>query len=53
MGDFNLDLLQTDINDKIGEYYDILTSHLFVPHITPPTRITSTSKTQIDNIYFG
>ena len=51
MGDFNLDLLQTENNDKIGEYYDILTSHLFVPHITLPTRITSTSKTLIDNIF--
>ena len=36
---------------KIGEYYDILTSHLFVPHITLPTRITSSSKTLIDNIF--
>ena len=51
MGDFNLDLLQTENNDKIGEYYDLLTSHLFVPHITLPTRITSTSKTLIDNIF--
>ena len=51
LGDFNLDLLQTENNDKIGEYYDILTSHLFVPHITLPTRITSTSKTLIDNIF--
>ena len=51
LGDFNLDLLQTENNDKIGEYYDILTSHLFVPHITLPTRITSSSKTLIDNIF--
>ena len=51
MGDFNLDLLQTENEDKIGEYYDILTSHLFVPHITLPTRITTTSKTLIDNIF--
>ena len=47
MGDFNLDLLQTENDDKIGEYYDIFTSHLFVPHITLPTCITSTSKTPI------
>ena len=51
MGDFNMDLLKTESDDKIGEYYGILTSHLFVPHITIPTRITSTSKTLIDNIF--
>ncbi len=51
MGDFNLDLLNTESDEKISNYYDILTSHLFVPHITLPTRITSTSKTLIDNIF--
>ena len=51
MGDFNLDLLQIENNDKISEYYDILTSYLFVPHITLPTRITASSKTLIDNIF--
>ncbi len=51
MGDFNMDLLKVESEDKISEYYDILTSHLFVPHITLPTRITSTSKTLIDNIF--
>ena len=51
MGDFNMDLLKTESDEKIGEYYGILTSHLFVPHITIPTRITSTSKTLIDKIF--
>ena len=51
MGDFNLDLLKTETDEKIGNYYDILTSHLFVPHITLPTRITTRSKTLIDNIF--
>ena len=46
-GDFNMDLLQIDTENKICDYYDILTSHLFVPHITLPTRITSKSKTLI------
>ena len=48
MGDFNLDLLQTENDDKIGEYYDILT---ILTILTLPTRITSTSKTLIDNIF--
>ena len=51
MGDFNMDLLKVESDDKISEYYDILTSHLFVPHVTLPTRITSRSKTLIDNIF--
>ena len=51
MGDFNMNLLQTDSEGKIGDFYNILTSHLFVPHITLPTRITSKSKTLIDNIF--
>ena len=51
MGDFNMDLLKADSDEKISEYYDKLTSHLFVPHITLPTRVTSTSKTLIDNIF--
>ncbi len=50
MGDFNMDLLKADSDEKISEYYDKLTSHLFVPHITLPTRVTSTSKTLIENI---
>ena len=51
MGNFNMDLLKTETDEKIGDFYDIWTSHLFVPHITLPTRITSKSKTLIDNIF--
>ena len=51
MGDFNMDLLKTESDEKIGKYYDILSRYLFVPHITLPTRITSNSKTLIDNIF--
>ena len=51
MGDFNVDLMKVDDNDITAKYFDIMTSHLFVPHIVHPTRITSTSKTLIDNIF--
>ena len=51
MGDFNMNFLQTESHEKIGDFYNIWTSHLFVPHITLPTRITSISKTLIDNIF--
>ena len=50
-GDFNIDLLIVDTNEKIGDFYNSLTANLFVPHITLPTRITSHSQTLIDNIF--
>ena len=50
-GDFNIDLLKTDTDDKTSDFYNILTSNLFIPHITLPTRITSDSQTLIDNIF--
>ena len=51
MGDFNMDLLNAESEGGIGDYYRILTGHLFVPHTTLPTRVTSTSRTLIDNIF--
>ena len=50
-GDFNIDLLKVDTDNKISDFYNSLTSNLFVPHITLPTRITSHSQTLIDNIF--
>ena len=46
MGDINIDLLKLETDVSINDYYN-----LFVPHITLPTRITSHSKTLIDNIF--
>ena len=51
IGDFNVDLLKIDEDSKSSNYFDTMTSNLFVPHITIPTRITSRSKTLIDNIF--
>ena len=51
MGDFNIDLLKTDIDINISNFFDNLTANLMVPHIIYPTRITPTSKTLIDNIF--
>ena len=50
-GDFNLDLLKLKEKSHINEYYDLNLSHGFVPKLTFPTRLTSHSKTLIDNIY--
>ena len=51
MGDFNIDLMKVDDDALTAKYFDIMTSNLFVPHIIHPTRITSTTKTLIDNIF--
>ena len=51
MGDFNIDLLKIESDTNIATFFDNITSNLFVPHITLPTRITPKSKTLIDNIY--
>ena len=51
LGDFNVDLLKIDNDSNSSSYFDSLTSHFFVPHIIHPTRITSTTKTIIDNIF--
>ena len=51
IGDFNVNLLKIDEDSKTSNYFDTITSNLFVPHIIHPTRITSKSKTLIDNIF--
>ena len=51
LGDYNVDLLKIDEDSKTSTFFDNITSSLFVPHIIHPTRITSTSKTLIDNIF--
>ena len=43
--------MKIDNDSNSSTYFDTLTSHLFVPHIIHPTRITSTTKTIIDNIF--
>ena len=51
LGDFNVDLMNTDKDSNTENFFDCLTSHLLVPHIIYPTRITHHSKTLIDNIF--
>ena len=49
--DFNVDLLKYDHHAPINEFHDSLSSHLSLPHIIQPIRVTSNSKTLIDNIF--
>ena len=51
LGDFNVDLMKIDDDPNSSTFFDTLTSNLFVPHIVHPTRVTSTTKTLIDNIF--
>ena len=50
-GDFNIDLLNSETVPDTKDFFDSITSNLFVPHITLPTRITNRSQTLIDNIF--
>ena len=49
--DFNINLLNYDIHPPTNEFLDSLSSHYFLPNILQPSRITTNSKTLIDNIF--
>ena len=48
-----MNLLQLEKNSDIENYFDELTNHSFTPLITTPTRITTKTKSLIDNIFFN
>ena len=50
MGDYNIDLLNSESHDLTNEFVDLVYCNEFLPLISRPTRITSTS-TLIDNIF--
>jgi len=51
MGDMNIDLLKCDNHSKTNEYLDTVISHGYLPVITKPTNICSSSATLIDKTY--
>ena len=51
MGDFNLDLLNTDSHSVTNEFINTLFSHTLYPLISKPTGTTSHSTTLIDKIF--
>ena len=53
MGDFNIDLLKCNSKPAIQNYYNTFLSHFYSPFILQPTRVTNSSKTLIDNIFFN
>ena len=48
LGDFNINLLNYDINPPTNEFLDCLSSHYLLPHIVQPSRVATNSKTLID-----
>ena len=50
MGDFNINLINSNSDTSTSDFLDLITSNSLMPLIHKPTRITSTSKTLIDNI---
>ena len=50
LGDFNIDLLRYS-DQEVSLFLDLLGSNLILPHVLLPTRVTSNTKTLIDNIF--
>ena len=49
MGDFNVNLLKTDVNESYNLFYNTLSSYFYTPYILQPTRLQS--KSLIDNFF--
>ena len=49
-GDFNINLLNCEIDSNVTQFLNTLFQHNVIPLINKPTRITRTSETLIDNI---
>ena len=52
LGDFNINLLNYNVNQLINDFFDSLASNSIIPYILQPTRLMSHSKTLIDTIFF-
>ena len=51
--DFNINLLNYNNHQPTNDFLDSLASNSFIPYILNPSRITSLSKTLIDDIFFN
>ena len=52
MGDFNINIPNCDQNKGAADFVDVIYASLLYPTINNPTRITATSKTLINNIFY-
>ena len=53
LGNFNINLLNFSDVDSVKNFVDTLQSSFLLPGISLPTRVTATSSTLIDNIFFS
>ena len=53
LDDFNINVLNYDIHPPTNEFLDSVSSLYFLPHILQSSRVTTNSKTLIDNIFFS
>ena len=51
LGDFNADLMNSPLDSQTAQFFNTITANLMVPHITCPTRVTTSLSTLIDNIF--
>ena len=51
MGDFNINLLHFATHQIMNDFINNIIAQGFNPHITKPTRITSTTAILIDHLY--
>ena len=51
LGDFNIDLLKTDMHRPIHDYVECIYSNSMLPSVYKPTRITANTATCVDNIF--
>jgi hypothetical protein len=51
MGDYNIDLLKSDLHLPTSEFLDTNLHHTLLPTINKPTCVTNTTATIIDNIF--
>ena len=52
MRDFNVNLLHSDNDNSVSNFLDIFGSFSLLPQIVLPTRVSYTSNTLIDNIFY-
>ena len=53
MGDFNIDLLKSNVNNVSSKFLEAMASCFFVPYIQQPTRVVGSSATLIDKIFMN
>ena len=52
-GDFNINILKCDSDKDTADFVDTIYASSLYPTINTPTRITATSKTLIDNLFYN